>query len=108
VIQVAARYPDGNPLRRAGTAWDVAVACIFLGRPTTGSVIGETLEVSGGGNLWVEVLTLPKPEWFRMASRALDPELEKGMLCAKATGLVSLGRPVTLADWTDSITPFDR
>ncbi len=31
---------------------------------------------------------------------------EKGQACARATGLVSLGVPVTLAEWTDSITPF--
>ncbi len=75
--EVAARYPNGNPLRRAGTAWDVAVACIFLGGPTAGFVTGETLEVSGGGNLWGEVWTTPKPEWFRLASRALDPDLDR-------------------------------
>ncbi len=75
--EVAARYPNGNPLRRAGTAWDIAVACIFLGGPTAGFVTGETLEVSGGGNLWGEVWTTAKPEWFRMASRALDPELDR-------------------------------
>ncbi|CAN5420216.1 hypothetical protein BH11MYX1_BH11MYX1_00100 [soil metagenome] len=33
---------------------------------------------------------------------------EKGVLCARASGLVSLGEPVTLADWTDSITPYDH
>ncbi len=75
--EVAARYPNGNPLRRAGTAWDVAVACIFLGGPTAGFVTGETLEVSGGGHLWGEVWTTAKPEWFRMASRALDPDLDR-------------------------------
>jgi citronellol/citronellal dehydrogenase len=72
--EVAARYPNGNPLRRAGTAWDVAVACIFLGGPTASFVTGETLEVSGGGHLWGEVWTTPKPAWFRDASRSLDDE----------------------------------
>jgi citronellol/citronellal dehydrogenase len=74
--EVAARYPNGNPLRRAGTAWDIATACIFLGGPTAAFVTGETLEVSGGGNLWGETWTTPKPAWFRMASRALDLELD--------------------------------
>jgi citronellol/citronellal dehydrogenase len=72
--EVTAVYPNGNPLRRAGTAWDVALACIFLGGPTASFVTGETLEVSGGGNLWGEVWTTPKPAWFREASRAHDPE----------------------------------
>ncbi len=33
---------------------------------------------------------------------------EQGVLCARASGLVSLGPPVTLADWMDSITPYDQ
>jgi citronellol/citronellal dehydrogenase len=73
--EVAARYPNSNPLRRAGTAWDVATACIFLAGPTAGFITGETLEVSGGGHLWGETWTTAKPAWFRAASRALDPDL---------------------------------
>jgi citronellol/citronellal dehydrogenase len=73
--EVAAVYPNGNPLRRAGTAFDVAVACIYLGGPAS-FVTGETLEVSGGGHLWGEVWTTPKPAWFREASRAHDMEPE--------------------------------
>ncbi|HEX8113608.1 MAG TPA: SDR family oxidoreductase, partial [Kofleriaceae bacterium] len=73
--EVAARYPNSNPLRRAGTAWDVATACIFLAGPTGGFITGETLEVSGGGHLWGETWTTAKPAWFRAASRALDPDL---------------------------------
>ena len=70
--EVAARYPNSNPLRRAGTAWDVATACIFLAGPTAGFITGETLEVSGGGHLWGETWTTAKPAWFRAASRSFD------------------------------------
>lgn len=69
---VAQRYPNGNPLRRAGTARDVANACVYLS--TASFVTGETLEVSGGGNHWGEVWTTAKPAWFREASRSLDPK----------------------------------
>ena len=72
--QVRARYPNGNPLRRAGTTWDVAEACLYLAGPTGRFVTGTTLEVSGGGHLWGEVWTTDKPAWFLDASRALEPE----------------------------------
>jgi citronellol/citronellal dehydrogenase len=72
--EVAARYPNSNPLRRAGTAWDIAAACIFLAGPTGGFITGETLEVNGGSHLWGETWTTAKPAWFRAASRAFDPD----------------------------------
>jgi citronellol/citronellal dehydrogenase len=76
--EVAARYPDSNPLRRAGTAWDIAAACIFLAGPTGGFITGETLEVNGGSHLWGETWTTAKPAWFRAASRAFDADAHSG------------------------------
>jgi citronellol/citronellal dehydrogenase len=69
---VRARYPNANPLRRAGTPWDVAEACLFVGGPSGSFITGETLELTGGGHLWGEVWTTDKPAWFRDASRSLD------------------------------------
>lgn len=69
---VARRYPNANPLRRVGTSWDIAEACLYVGGPAGSFVTGTTLEVSGGGHLWGEVWTTDKPEWFREASRAYE------------------------------------
>lgn len=73
---VRARYPNSNPLRRTGTPWDVAEACLFLGGPSGSFITGECLEITGGGHLWGEVWTTDKPEWFREASRLLDVDAE--------------------------------
>jgi citronellol/citronellal dehydrogenase len=70
--RVASRYPNANPLRRAGTPWDVAEACVYLGGKTGSFITGETLEITGGGHLWGEVWTTDKPQWFQEASRSLD------------------------------------
>lgn len=71
---VRARYANGNPMRRAGSAADVAEACIYLGGPAGGFVTGARLEVGGGGHLWGEIWTTDKPEWFVEASRSLENE----------------------------------
>lgn len=71
--EVRARYENTNPLRRAGSPWQIAEAALFVGGPAGGFISGETLEVSGGGHLWGEVWTTEKPAWFREASRSLDP-----------------------------------
>lgn len=70
--RVRERYPNGNPLRRVGTSWDVAEACVYVGGPPGAFVTGTTLEVGGGGHLWGEIWTTDKPAWFREASRSLD------------------------------------
>jgi citronellol/citronellal dehydrogenase len=76
---VRQRYPNANPLRRAGTPWDVAEACVFLGGPSGAFITGETLEITGGGHLWGEVWTTDKPAWFREASRTFeDPSRGSG------------------------------
>jgi citronellol/citronellal dehydrogenase len=70
---VRERYGNVNPMRRVGSVWDVAEAAIYLGGPAAGFVTGHTLQVTGGGDLWGEVWTTDKPEWFLAASRALEP-----------------------------------
>ena len=69
---VRERYPNGNPLRRVGTSWDIAEGCIYVGGPAGNYQTGTTLEIGGGGHLWGEVWTTDKPMWFREASRAYD------------------------------------
>jgi citronellol/citronellal dehydrogenase len=70
--EVRALYRNANPMREAGTPWQIAEAALFVGGPAGGFITGETLEVSGGGPLWGEGWTVPKPNWFREATRALD------------------------------------
>jgi citronellol/citronellal dehydrogenase len=57
-------YPRSNPMMHAGTAWDVAEACVYLAGPSGGFVTGETLTVDGGGQLWGETWTTGKPPYF--------------------------------------------
>jgi citronellol/citronellal dehydrogenase len=57
-------YPRSNPMMHAGSAWDVAEACVYLGGPSGGFITGETLTVDGGGQLWGETWTTGKPPYF--------------------------------------------
>jgi citronellol/citronellal dehydrogenase len=64
------RYAQASPLRRAGSAWEVAQAALFIGGPGAEFITGQTLHVNGGSNLWGETWTAGKPAWFVEASRA--------------------------------------
>jgi citronellol/citronellal dehydrogenase len=64
------RYAQSSPLRRAGTAWEVAEAALFIGGPGGQFITGQTLHVNGGSNLWGETWTGGKPAWFREATQA--------------------------------------
>jgi citronellol/citronellal dehydrogenase len=68
--EIHRRYAQASPLRRAGTAWEVAEAALFVGGPGGQFITGQTLHVNGGSNLWGETWTAGKPEWFVEASRA--------------------------------------
>jgi citronellol/citronellal dehydrogenase len=63
--EVRATYSRTNPMMRAGTAWDIAEACVYLGGPSGKFVSGEVLTVDGGGNLWGETWTTGKPDYFK-------------------------------------------
>ena len=58
-------YARSNPMMRAGTAWEVAEACAYLGSAGAGYVTGETLHVAGGSQLWGETWTIPRPDYFK-------------------------------------------
>ena len=62
--QARAAYPKSNPMMRAGSAWDIAEACVYLSAPSGNFVTGETLTVDGGGQLWGETWTTGKPAYF--------------------------------------------
>jgi citronellol/citronellal dehydrogenase len=63
--EARAAYPRTNPMLRAGTAWDIAEACMYLGGPSAAFVTGELLTVDGGGQLWGETWTIGKPDYFK-------------------------------------------
>ena len=63
--EVRATYNRTNPMMRAGTAWDIAEACVYLGGPSARFVTGELLTVDGGGQLWGETWTTGKPDYFK-------------------------------------------
>lgn len=67
------RYPNTNPMRRAGTAWEIAEACVYLIAPSGAYITGETLYITGGGHLWGEIWATEKPEHYRQATRIVDP-----------------------------------
>src|SRR5262245_31979018 len=60
--EVRAAHRETNPMRRAGSPWDIAEACAYLAGPA-GFVTGETLTVDGGGQLWGETWTTGKPPY---------------------------------------------
>jgi citronellol/citronellal dehydrogenase len=63
--EARAAYPRTNPMMRAGTAWEIAEACMYIGGPSGSFVTGEVLTVDGGGQLWGETWTTGKPDYFK-------------------------------------------
>lgn len=69
-----AKYPRTNPMMRAGTAWEIAEACVFLHSRAGGFINGEVLTIDGGGQHWGEIWTTGKPEYFAAATRLWDAD----------------------------------
>ena len=63
--EARAAYPQSNPMLRAGDAWDIAEACVYMGGPSGKFITGELLTVDGGGQLWGETWTTGKPDYFK-------------------------------------------
>lgn len=57
-------FPQANPMRRPGTAMEIAEACIYLSAPSGSFINGEVLTVDGGGRMWGELWTAGKPDYF--------------------------------------------
>jgi citronellol/citronellal dehydrogenase len=62
----AATYKEANPMKRAGDAWDVAEACVYLAAPSGKFITGEVITVDGGQQLWGDPWPTGRPEWFRL------------------------------------------
>jgi citronellol/citronellal dehydrogenase len=66
--EARATYPRQNPMMRAGTAWDIAESCTYLTAPSGKFVTGELINIDGGGQLWGEIWTTGKPDYFENGS----------------------------------------
>ena len=62
----ARTYPQANPMRRVGDAWDVAEACVYLAAPSAKFITGEVLTVDGGQQLWGDPWPTGRPAHFRI------------------------------------------
>lgn len=63
--EAVAEFPKANPMRRPGTAMEIAEACIYLSAPSGSFVTGEVLTVDGGGRLWGELWTAGRPAYYQ-------------------------------------------
>lgn len=71
----AATFVQSNPMKRAGDAWDVAEAVVYLAAPSGKFVTGEVLTVDGGQQLWGDPWAGGRPREFELdyaAARAED------------------------------------
>lgn len=59
-------FPRANPMKRPGTASEIAESCIFLASPSASFITGSVLEVDGGYRLWGELWTAGRPDYYRI------------------------------------------
>lgn len=64
--EARATYATTNPMMRTGTTWEIAEAVAWIGGPAARYVTGEVVNVAGGAQLWGEVWTTGKPDWFKV------------------------------------------
>ena len=62
--EVQRAFDRSNPMMRKGRVEEVADACCFLAGPTAGYVTGEVLNVDGGQQMWGELWTAGRPDYF--------------------------------------------
>jgi citronellol/citronellal dehydrogenase len=65
-------YAQGNPMRRAGTMWEVAELVLFTASPSAAFINGQSITIDGGMALWGEAWSCGKPQVLRDASRRWD------------------------------------
>lgn len=57
-------FPQANPMRRPGTAMEIAEGCIYLSAPSASFMTGQVLTIDGGGRMWGELWTAGRPDHF--------------------------------------------
>lgn len=65
-----ARFHEANPMKRLGTAWDVAEASVYLASDAANFVTGEVLTVDGGMAQWGVVWPAGMPDYFDVGGGA--------------------------------------
>lgn len=64
-VEASRHFPDSNPMRRMGQVEDVANAICYLASTAANFITGEVLTIDGGNQLWGDLWTIPKPDWFK-------------------------------------------
>lgn len=64
------QFARSNPMLKVGSVQDIAHAVAYLAGPTGRFVNGEVLNVDGGGLLWGDLWTIPKPAYFATEATA--------------------------------------
>lgn len=62
--EVRKTYPDTNLLKRLGRVEGVATAICHLASPAAAFINGEVLAIDGGSQLWGDLWTVPRPDYF--------------------------------------------
>ncbi|MBT6093967.1 MAG: SDR family oxidoreductase [Rhodospirillaceae bacterium] len=62
----AASYKQSNPMLKAGDAWDIAEAAVYVAAPSGKFVTGEVITVDGGQQLWGDPWPTGRPEYFKL------------------------------------------
>ena len=57
---------DHNPMRRLGSAHDIAEACVYLAAPSGAFINGTVLTIDGGADVWGEYWPLGRPDYFKV------------------------------------------
>ena len=63
--EAVAKFTEANPMRRFASPWEIAEAAAYVGSEASGFMTGEVLTLDGGGNLWGELWTKGKPDYFK-------------------------------------------
>ncbi|MGH8444075.1 MAG: SDR family NAD(P)-dependent oxidoreductase [Solimonas sp.] len=60
-------FPLANPLKRPGTALEIAEGCLYLSASSGSFITGEVLTIDGGGKLWGELWTAGRPDYYKFS-----------------------------------------